>query len=231
MARPEGCATTRRGGCEVSWVEWERSWGLRGFVGRAGNAELFQAAAEGVGVKTEDGGRAARPVDDPIRLAQDREDVVPLNILQRGRRPVGGFRISLTEEFGIDLQRGASREDGGALEDVLQLADVARPRVRHQPAECRRVDAVKPPGDPRRELVEEVLRQQRNILGPLAERRELDREDAEPVVQVFAERLLADGLLEVAVGGGDDPDVDLSGATCRRPGRTRAPARTRKSLA
>ena len=101
----------------------------------------------------------------------------------------------LAEDFGIDFERGASREDDGALEDVLQLADVARPRIRHQPAHGRRVDAVEPPSDPRRELVEQELRQERNILGPLAERRELDREDAEAVVQVFAERLLADGLL------------------------------------
>ena len=33
-------------------------------------------------------------------------------------------------------------------------------------------------------------------------------EDAEAVVEVFAERLVADGLEQVAVGGGDDPDVD-----------------------
>ncbi len=35
-----------------------------------------------------------------------------------------------------------------------------------------------------------------------------DGEDAEAVVEVFAEGLLADGLEQVAVGGGDDPDVD-----------------------
>ena len=142
-------------------------------------------------MKTEDGGRAARPVDDPVRLPQDREDVVPLDVFQGGGRLVGGFGSGLAEDVGIDLERGAGREDDGALEDVLQLADVARPRVRHQPAQGGRVDPVKPPGDPRRELVEEVLRQERDILRPLAERRELDREDAEPVVQVFAERLLA----------------------------------------
>ena len=54
-------------------------------MGRARHAELFQSAAEGVGVKTEDGGRAARSVYDPTRLSQDREDMVQLNIFQGGR--------------------------------------------------------------------------------------------------------------------------------------------------
>ena len=35
-----------------------------------------------------------------------------------------------------------------------------------------------------------------------------NREDAEAVVEVFAEGLVVDGLEQVAVGGGDDPDVD-----------------------
>ena len=35
-----------------------------------------------------------------------------------------------------------------------------------------------------------------------------EREDTEAVVEVFAEGLVADGLEQVAVGGGDDPDVE-----------------------
>ena len=45
--------------------------------------------------------------------------------------------------------------------------------------------------DPRGELVEQELRQERDVLGAVAERRELDGEDAQAVVEVFAERLLA----------------------------------------
>ena len=97
VRRREG-ATTHRGG-------------LRGFVGRAGDAELFQSAAEGVGMKTEDGGRAARTVNDPLRLAEDCEDVVLLNVFQGGGRLAGGFGTGLAEDVGIDLERRAqSRE-------------------------------------------------------------------------------------------------------------------------
>lgn len=52
-----------------------------------------------------------------------------------------------------------------------------------------------------------VLHEPRDVLGAVAERRERHREDAEAVVEIFAEGLVVDSLEQVAVGGGDDPDV------------------------
>ena len=40
-------------------------------------------------------------------------------------------------------------------------------------------------------------------------RRQLDAHDLEPVVEVLAERARGDRLVQVAVGGRDQPDVDL----------------------
>src|SRR5437016_457485 len=51
---------------------------LRRFVGVAADAELLQPAAQGIRMEVEDLRRAAGAVDDPRRLPQDREDVVPL---------------------------------------------------------------------------------------------------------------------------------------------------------
>src|SRR5215472_9769745 len=58
---------------------------------------------------------------------------------------------------------------------------------------------------------DEVADQQRNILSPLPQRRQLERQDGEPVVQVLAEGVRPDERGEVLVGGGDDADVDLEG--------------------
>ena len=58
------------------------------------------------------------------------------------------------------------------------------------------------------EACDEVLDQERQILSPLAERRQVDGEDAEPVVEVAAERAGLDHAAEVAVGGCDQADVD-----------------------
>ena len=62
-----------------------------------------------------------------------------------------------------------------------------------------------------RELLHEVVGQQRDVLRPVLEVRQRDRDDVQPVVEVLAEGPLLDGLLEVPVGGGDHPDVDLDG--------------------
>src|SRR5690606_40279917 len=47
-----------------------------------------------------------------------------------------------------------------------------------------------------------------DVLEALAERREVDGDDAEAVEEVFAERSGADLVGEVPVGGGDDANVD-----------------------
>ena len=52
-----------------------------------------------------------------------------------------------------------------------------------------------------------------NVLGVLAQRRHPEGDDVEPVIQVLAEQALADQLLEVVVGGGDDPHVRPHGGT------------------
>ena len=51
-----------------------------------------------------------------------------------------------------------------------------------------------------RVFLQEVVGQQQNVGLPLAERRDEDSEDVEPVVKVFAKHAVGDGLLEVFVG-------------------------------
>ena len=60
--------------------------------------------------------------------------------------------------------------------------------------------------------VEEVNGQRGNVAPPVAQRREADLADAEPIVQILAELALRDRPGEVAVGGRDQPDIDLPGA-------------------
>ena len=60
-----------------------------------------------------------------------------------------------------------------------------------------------------RVLLAEVLGEDGDLLGAVAERGDEDVDDVEAVVQVLAEAPLGDGPLEVLVGGGDDADVDL----------------------
>ena len=61
-----------------------------------------------------------------------------------------------------------------------------------------------------REPVEEVLDERRDVLAALAQRRHGQVDDVEPVEQVLAERALRDHVAQVAVGRGDDADVDAA---------------------
>ena len=58
---------------------------------------------------------------------------------------------------------------------------------------------------------QEVVAQERQVLGAGAQRRHLDVEDVEAVVEVLAELAALHHVLQVAVGGGDDAHVDLLG--------------------
>ena len=59
-----------------------------------------------------------------------------------------------------------------------------------------------------RELLQEVLHQQRQVPLALAQRRDVDVQHVQPVVEVLAEQAARDALFEVAVGGRDDAHVD-----------------------
>ncbi len=74
----------------------------------------------------------------------------------------------------------------------------------HPRAERARIEA-EPDGGP----FGKMLSQLRDILRPLAQTWQVDREDVDPVPEVGAELPVADHRSEVAMGGGDDPHVDM----------------------
>ena len=62
-----------------------------------------------------------------------------------------------------------------------------------------------------------MIREQQDVGLPLPQRRDEDREDVEPVEQVFAERARGNGILEVLVGRRDQPHVDLDRLDAAEP--------------
>src|SRR6185437_10817556 len=124
----------------------------------------------------------------------------------------GRHRLYFGSEIGhVDL-RSSLAEREGAFDDVLELTDVAGPRVRHQAPHGflrhrhrsrRRLLGA--------DLLQEMLDEERDVLAAFAQRRELHGDDVQPVIEVLAERVLRDHLREIRVRGADDPDVDLHG--------------------
>src|SRR5690606_18742752 len=64
------------------------------------------------------------------------------------------------------------------------------------------------------EDAQEVIDEEGDVLGALAQRRQPDLDHVQSIEEVFTEAALADHALELAVGGGDDADIDgqLAGA-------------------
>ena len=139
-----------------------------------------------------------------VALFQQRGD-------QRGRVRGGrGFPLARQlQVFRPDLRAGLD-DHRHVLDGVLQLAHVAAPVVGAQCAD-RRIAQFRE----RRALVavpdpvrgEEVLREQRDVFRPVAQRGHLDRHHPQPVVEVLPQRARFDGRLGVGVRGGDEPHV------------------------
>jgi hypothetical protein len=119
---------------------------------------------------------------------------------RRGRRRLGRERKVVDP----DLRALAQRDR--ALDHVLELARIALPATAPEAlergrCEAQRVSLCVP--------LEARERQQRDVLGALAQRGDRDRDHVEPIEQVAAEAPRLDLRLQVAVGGGDDAHIDL----------------------
>src|SRR5262249_30475817 len=132
--------------------------------GIARDSELLDAAAESAGIKTEDRGGATAAGDYPVGVPENFDDVIALHGLEarqglargllsssngdvaslfRPRSFVDGRSLCRRgQKVGRDLQSRAARQDDGALQHILQLADVARPWVRLKVLHRRLADGV-----------------------------------------------------------------------------------------
>ena len=109
----------------------------------------------------------------------------------------------------LGADEAAAADHHGALDHVAQLAHVARPVIALQllldlGGEAADLAIVLPV-----ELVDERLGEERDVLAPLAQRRQVDREHVEPVEEVLAQLAVGDRLGRVLVGGGHHAHVDL----------------------
>src|SRR5262249_55547127 len=111
----------------------------------------------------------------------------------------------------LEVEGGSRRQDDGALQHILQLADVSGPAIRYQASHALLAHCFDPAAGARGKLVDQEPRQERDVLSAVAEWGEGDGKYAQAIVEIFPEVALGDGLLQVAVGGGDDPHVDPNG--------------------
>jgi hypothetical protein len=108
----------------------------------------------------------------------------------------------------LGADRAAVGEQQRALDHVAQLANVARPAVGLQAGQRGRGDARRRPARARRCRSGQLLGQPDDAGRALAQGRDGERDDREPVIEVEPEGAARDVGAEVAVGGGQEADID-----------------------
>ena len=131
-----------------------------------------------------------------------------ISSIDRKPRQCPGIRgaNALRQVFG--RQRCVFAKNQRPLEGILQLANIARPvvtlqRMPHRIAQRHAVAAVN-----RRQARQHMFRQRHDIRAPLAQRGHVNRQHAQPEIQVFAKPPRGDGALQVRIGERDQPRFD-----------------------
>jgi len=135
--------------------------------------------------------------------------VLALDLLEG--EPIGELRFGVADLGERDVEAGAGGEDDRAFDEVLEFPDIAGPRPGHQGAKGVGRDGGDGPVHEAAVFADEVAGEGGDVLGMVAEGRGGEGEDFEAVIQVAAEEVVAHHLGEVAVGGGDEADVDGDG--------------------
>src|SRR5712692_5220 len=175
-----------------------------------------RALSELTGRDGQDGlGEAERARSLLLVIPKAREgpsDQIALGLIERRNRLVDrhhrsvGPRGELREIRPLDLVTRS--ESVGPLEEVLQLAHVTGEVVRGQRRDRIGGDALDVTPETLVEPPEEIRDQRRNVTLALAEGRDHDAHDVEPVKEVLAEAPVLHHRLEVLVGRGDHPHAD-----------------------
>ena len=113
--------------------------------------------------------------------------------------------------FGFE-HAAVAAEDDAALDDVLEFADVAGPAVEFQDGHALVGDAADADAVLAGKAGHELAGQKGDVLLVLAEGGDVNGNDVEAEEEVLAEFPALDAVLEAAVGGGQDADIDLDGA-------------------
>src|SRR5262245_47356904 len=152
---------------------------------------------------------AAGHLEDPanVSLLQRREvrDLAALRLRLpfRAPRDPGGQPLEVLEPDDV-----AAAQRGRSLEQVLELPDVAGIVVGKERREGLPVDRRRFPAFPRRESLQEMPGQPRDVLAALAQGRQRDLDDAQPVVEVLPEIPRRDLLGKARVGRRENAHVD-----------------------
>src|SRR4051812_596732 len=166
--------------------------------------ETLQTAVERAAAQPERLRGLADVASVPGKSLLDEEplDVLEAHVLETRGRLARRPQPEVPRTDGVSL-----RHQHGALHRVIELADVARPAVIEQELHRTGVEAREVLAVSLRMLLEEVTREQRHVFAALAHGRKVDLDRVQTEQQVLPESPSRHFLVEVGIGGREDPDV------------------------
>jgi len=111
----------------------------------------------------------------------------------------------------VPVDNALVTEQNGPLDAILQLADVSGPMVGDHHIDSWGRNAADLLAHRLGVLLDEIVRQQQDIVLSLPQRRQDDRENIDAIVDVLAELIGLDELLKVAIRGADYAYIGLAG--------------------
>src|SRR6266849_4817809 len=110
-------------------------------------------------------------------------------------------------------EHAVPRKNNRTLHQVLQLANVARPRIPLEGSHGFRRNAVDLLPHAAAKHLHEMRDKSRNVFPALSERRQQDGEDVQTIIQVTAKLPASDHLLEIPIRCSYKPDIHFVRAT------------------
>ena len=179
--------------------------GFSGLGFGVGDLEFFEEFVEGGAADAEVFGGGG----DFVAVAfEGEEDGVAFGGFSGGFEGLRWERVEEVIEFEVEGGDafGVGHDDG-ALDAILEFADIAWPGVEGESAEGIGGEREGSFGIFGGVTVEEFVGDEEDIIGAVAEWGEGDDDDGEAEVEIFAKSAIGDGVLEVRIGGGDDAGV------------------------
>jgi hypothetical protein len=175
------------------------------------DAEFSQARLQCCALHAQTRGGASWPTQDPPRFAQRFQNPGLIGF-DRERVALDRLCIRTPIQFAQrHFQHGALGKNRGALDQISQLANVSRPWVRLEPGERLRRDMFDPLVHAASELPGEMMHQRGDVFRSFAQWWHQNREDVYAIIEISAKSVLFDHRGEIAVGGGNQTDIDFDG--------------------
>src|SRR5262249_25897985 len=113
------------------------------------------------------------------------------------------------QEFVVDL--AAFGQNNRSLKRVLQFANIAGPRILAKAAAGFGAESKRRFAELAAEFFKKVVGEDLDVMAPIAQRRNGERDGGDPKVEVFAKEFFTYAIGQVTVGGDDDADVHIDG--------------------